>query len=70
MIEVQQDRLLTTKEAADLLGVTYRYVCQLIRDGKLNATRVGNRVYLVRESEAKKFVDGSKVGRPRSGRAS
>jgi len=67
VLEQVHDKMLTTKEVAQVLGVTYRYVCQLIREGKMNGTRIGDRVYLVPEKEARKFADPNKVGRPRSG---
>jgi excisionase family DNA binding protein len=66
VLERTQDKMLTTKEVADMIGVTYSYVCQLIRDGKISATRIGERVYLIPESEAKKLLVRSSVGRPRS----
>jgi len=70
VLEKIPDKMLTTKEVADMLGVTHAYVCQLIREGKLPATRIGQRVYLIPESDARRFLIRSPVGRPRSRMAS
>lgn len=41
--------------AAEIIGVSHAQVTRYIQDGKLNAIRLG-RDYLVKESDAKKFV--------------
>jgi excisionase family DNA binding protein len=56
-------KLLTTKEAADLLGVTSVRVCAMIAAGRLPASRFG-RAYMIKESDLK-LVKDRKRGRPR-----
>ena len=44
-----EDRLLSTEEAAETLGVSRQYITRLAREGKLTATRAG-RDWLIHES--------------------
>lgn len=46
------ERLLTTKEVAERLGITYSRVRQLIRGGVLQAQHLGH-IYVVKESDLK-----------------
>jgi excisionase family DNA binding protein len=55
--------LLTTKEVAELLGVSVRRVHQFIEDGRLPAEKMG-RDYVIKEDDLKLVVD-RKPGRPR-----
>jgi excisionase family DNA binding protein len=55
--------LLTTKEAAELLGVTPRRVTAMIQSEQLPAEKFG-RDYLIQERDLKQVAD-RKVGRPR-----
>jgi len=66
MLTFNTERLLTASEAADLLGMTHGRVCQLLRAGLMKGHKVGRLVWLIPESEAKKFVEKPTVGRPRS----
>lgn len=43
-------KLLTTKEVAELVGLTYVRINQLIKDGTLPAEKVG-RDYMIKESD-------------------
>ena len=54
--------MLTTKEAADVLGVSLRQVQTLIQQGKLQAQKMG-RDYVIRESDLK-AVEHRPKGRP------
>lgn len=45
------DDVLTTREAAEVLGVGVRRVLQYIADGRLRARRVGRLVWLVRRAD-------------------
>ena len=54
--------LLTTKDAAERLGVTTVRVCAMITAGRLPAERFG-RAYMIKESDLK-LVEGRKPGRP------
>jgi len=54
---------LTTKEAAEKLGITPRRVLALIEVGKLPASKFG-RDYMIKEADLK-LVEDRKVGRPK-----
>jgi excisionase family DNA binding protein len=56
-------KLLTTNEAAAILGVTKWRIFALIRDGRLPAERFGN-AYMIKESDLK-LVEDRKPGRPK-----
>ena len=56
--------VLTTKEAAERLGVTSVRVCAMITAGRLPAARFG-RAYMIREGDLK-LVANRKPGRPAS----
>lgn len=56
------NRLLTTQQAAEKLGVTAGRVRQMIVDGQLPATKMG-RDNFIKESDLK-LVEDRKVGRP------
>jgi excisionase family DNA binding protein len=65
--------LVTTKEAAQILGVTPARVRQFIKDGRLAAEKRG-RDHLLGEQEVKRFKrhgrrSGPKGGRPRRDRS-
>jgi excisionase family DNA binding protein len=55
-------KLLTTKEAAERLGVSQVRVNQLIKQGRLPAEKMG-RDYFIKESDLK-LVEDRKPGRP------
>jgi excisionase family DNA binding protein len=55
--------LLTTKQAAEKLGITPRRVQALIEAGRLPAQKFG-RDYMIKEKDLK-LVEDRKVGRPR-----
>lgn len=57
------DKLLTTKEAAERLGVTAGRIRQMIVDGQLPAVKMG-RDNFINESDLK-LVEDRKPGRPR-----
>lgn len=54
--------LLTTRQAAERLGISIPRVHQLISEGRLPAEKVG-RDYVIREEDLR-HVEGRKVGRP------
>jgi excisionase family DNA binding protein len=55
--------LLTTKQAAQKLGITPRRVVALVTAGKLPASKFG-RDYMIKEADLK-LVQDRKVGRPK-----
>ncbi len=57
-------KLLSTKEAAEILNVSPIRVRQLIQEGKLKANRVG-RDYVIDEKDLKSVVTYGKAGRPK-----
>lgn len=58
-------KLLTTNEVAARLGVTVRRVQAMIKDGRLDAQKLG-RDYVVKESDLES-VRERKSGRPKKG---
>jgi excisionase family DNA binding protein len=56
-------KTLTTKEAAERLGVTVRRINDLITSGRLPASRFG-RAYMIKDSDLK-LVEKRQPGRPR-----
>ncbi len=54
--------LLTTKQAAERLGISVPRIHQLINEGRLPAEKIG-RDYVIREEDLK-LVEERKVGRP------
>ncbi len=57
-------RYLTTKETADMMGVSQAYVRKLIADGRLEGQRVGERVLMV-SARSVKALKRRPRGRPR-----
>lgn len=56
--------LLSTKEAAEKLGISPIRVRQLIQEGKIEATRVG-RDYVINEADLANIKTYGKAGRPK-----
>ena len=52
------EKLYTPQEVADLLGVKRITVWDWIRKGKLDAHKLGDRLYRVSESQLQKFKEG------------
>ncbi len=59
--------LITTKEAAEKLGVSMRRVTALIKDGRLPSQQVG-REHLIKESDLE-LVQNRQAGRPKKAAA-
>lgn len=59
--------MLTTTQAAELLGVNASRVRQLIIAGKIKATRIGPRMLVIDEAEIEAYrkTPPPKTGRPR-----
>ncbi len=55
--------LITTKEAAEKLGVSMRRVTALIKDGRLPSQQIG-REHLIKESDLE-LVQNRQAGRPK-----
>jgi excisionase family DNA binding protein len=66
---VNEEKLLTTKEAADELGVSLRAVQKMIESGRLKAERYG-RDYLIANKSLENIERKSKAGRPPKAKAS
>jgi excisionase family DNA binding protein len=56
--------LLSTKQAAEKLGVSAIRIRQLIQDGTIKATRIG-RDYVIDEKDLKAVKTYGKAGRPK-----
>lgn len=59
---MENDKLLSVKEVAQILGVNHQRVQALISQGRLPAQKIGNS-YVVKESDLE-LVKDRKVGRP------
>ena len=59
---MNQNNLLSVKEAANLLGVNHQRVQALISQGRLPAQKVGNS-YVIKETDLE-LVKDRKTGRP------
>ena len=59
-----KNNLLTTAQAADVLGVHPGHIRNLILWGKLPAEKMG-RDWAIRKSDVLKLLEPAKVGRPR-----
>jgi excisionase family DNA binding protein len=60
------DNIKTTKEAAESLGISSSRVRQLIRSGRIKATKLQAGLWLIEAEEIKNFSSLSRrAGRPR-----
>ncbi|HEY0459259.1 MAG TPA: helix-turn-helix domain-containing protein [Pyrinomonadaceae bacterium] len=59
---MENDKLLSVKETAQILGVNHQRVQALISQGRLPAQKIGNS-YVIKESDLE-LVKNRKVGRP------
>lgn len=58
--------LVTTKEAADIIGVTDARVRQMRKEEKIKAVKIDNRTWMIPLSEAQRLAENPpKTGRPR-----
>ena len=46
---MRQDRIITQKEAAKLRGVKRQRINQLVNEGRLRSTKIGNQIMVLRE---------------------
>jgi excisionase family DNA binding protein len=66
MSTVAIDNLLTTEEAAKLIGCTEGRVCQLLREGAIKGKKFNERAWAVDRESAEKYRDAPQhTGRPR-----
>ena len=59
---MENDKLLSVKEVAQILGVNHQRVQALISQGRLPAQKIGNS-YVIKESDLK-LVEDRPTGRP------
>ena len=59
---MENDKLLSVKDSAKILGVNHQRVQALISQGRLPAQKIGNS-YVIKESDLK-LVENRKPGRP------
>ncbi|HMS38920.1 MAG TPA: helix-turn-helix domain-containing protein [Pyrinomonadaceae bacterium] len=59
---MENDKLLSVKESAEILGVNRQRVQTLITEGRLPAQKIGNS-YVIKESDLE-LVKERKTGRP------
>ena len=60
---MKENELLTTKQVAEIIGVSVGRVQQMVADGQLPATKIG-RDNFIKETDLK-LVKDRKVGRPK-----
>ena len=63
VMELQQQEYLTFSKAAILLGCTRQYIYKLVEHGKLPASRLSNRMALVRKSDIEKMFEANPYNR-------
>ena len=63
VMEIHQQEYLTFSKAAILLGCTRQYVYKLVEQGKLPASRLSNRMALVRKSDIEKMFESNPYNR-------
>lgn len=51
------EKLLTPEEAAEALRVKVRTVMEWLRQGKLRGVKVGGKLWRIRESDLKAFIE-------------
>ena len=56
-----KDDLLTTQEAAEIMGVGRKYVQRLLRDRKLKHLSLGFRCKRIRRSDLEDYINGKEV---------
>ena len=62
---MDKDELLTTKQAAKIMGFSQQYINRLIKMGRLKAQKVG-RFYIIRRGDLDTIEPAERrVGRPR-----
>ena len=57
MKEIAGIKCYELQEVADILGVHYQTIRNLIKNGKINATRIG-RNYMITEQNLQKYING------------
>jgi excisionase family DNA binding protein len=55
------EKLLSTQEAADILGVHVQTIRQFIRRGELPAVEISARLYKIRPEDLEKFIEDRKT---------
>ncbi len=57
----QMDRYIYVHKAADILGCRKNYIYDLIKNGHLDAIRIGKRAIRVSEASLNDFIESRKV---------
>ena len=55
------EKLLSTQEAADILGVHVQTVRQYIKRGELPAVKISPRLYKIRPEDLERFIEEKKT---------
>lgn len=56
MLQQDDDRLLSVKEVAEIIGIHQQTVRELIKSGEIAIVRIGKREYKVRLGELRRFI--------------
>lgn len=61
---ILHEKMLSTREVSERLGVTRKKVTGLIRSGDLSATKLNARVFRISETDLRDFIDQRTVTTP------
>ncbi len=59
VLEIQRQEYLTFSKAAILMGCSRQYIYKLVSQGKLKASRISNRMAIIRRADIEKMLDGN-----------
>lgn len=59
LMEIQHQEYLTFSKAAILMGCSRQYIYKLVALGKLKASRISNRMALIRRADIERMLDGN-----------
>jgi len=59
VIELRQQEYLTFSKAAILMGCSRQYVYKLVSQGKLKASRISNRMAIIRRADIERMLEGN-----------
>ena len=59
LMEIQHQEYLTFSKAATLMGCSRQYIYKLVATGKLKASRISNRMAIVRRADIERMLEGN-----------
>ena len=67
-MEIQHQEYLTFSKAATLMGCSRQYIYKLVATGKLKASRISNRMAIIRRADIERMLEGNPYHRILPGR--